>query len=416
MSTHIANTSSAASSPSDTNDKVIHHDIVVVGGGTAGITVAAQLTKGWFNNIDVAIIDPSDNHYYQPAWTLVGGGTFRKVATRRDQASVIPPKAKWIQDAVTEFDPKHNRVCTRDGRVIEYDYLIVGAGIQINWDGIKGLKENIGQHGICSNYSFETVSSTWENVRNFKGGTAIFTQPAGAIKCGGAPQKICYLAEDYFRKHGVRDDSRVIFASAGASIFSVEKYKKVLTGVVKRKGIETMFRHNLIAVSPDTKEAIFEHMDTGEEVAVHYDMIHVTPPMGPPAFIANSPLADAEGWVDVDKYTLQHIRYPNVFGLGDSSSLPTSKTGAAIRKQAPTLVKNLRALIAGKPLAAKYNGYTSCPVVTGYGSLVLAEFDYDGNPAESFPFDQAKERWSMWLLKKYGLPVLYWSGMLKGRA
>jgi len=317
---------------------------------------------------------------------------------------------------VTEVDPEHNRVRTRDGRVIEYDYLIVGAGIQINWDGIKGLKENIGQHGICSNYSFETVSSTWENVRNFKGGTAIFTQPAGAIKCGGAPQKICYLAEDYFRKHGVRDDSRVIFASAGASIFSVEKYKKVLAGVVKRKGIETMFRHNLIAVSPDTKEAIFEQMDTGEEIAVHYDMIHVTPPMGPPAFIANSPLADAEGWVDVDKYTLQHIRYPNVFGLGDSSSLPTSKTGAAIRKQAPTLVKNLRSLMAGKPLTAKYHGYTSCPVVTGYGSLVLAEFDYDGNPAESFPFDQAKERWSMWLLKKYGLPVLYWKGMLKGRA
>ena len=185
---------------------------------------------------------------------------------------------------------------------------------------------------------------------------------------------------------------------------------------MRRKGIETMFRHNLIALRPETKEAIFKHLDSGEEVAVRYDMIHVTPPMGPPEFIARSPLANQHGWVEVDKHTLQHVRYSNVFGLGDSSSLPTAKTGAAIRKQAPVLVKNLLALKAGKPLTAKYNGYASCPIITGYGSVVLAEFDYDGKPAESFPFNQAKERWSMWLLKKYGLPILYWRGMLKGRA
>lgn len=415
MSTRIPDTETE-SKVAGNDERLVRHQVVVVGGGTAGITVAAQLTKGFFNKTDVAIVDPSDSHYYQPAWTLVGGGTFSKAATRRDEASVIPRKAKWIQDAVTEFDPDQNRIRTRDGLTIEYDYLVVGAGIQINWDGVKGLKENVGQHGICSNYSFETVGSTWENVRNFQGGTAIFTQPAGAIKCGGAPQKICYLAEDYFRKHGIRDKTKVIFASAGAEIFAVEKYRKTLEQVIKRKEIETMYRHNLVAISPDTKEAIFQHVDTGDEVSVPYDMIHVTPPMGPPAFLATSPLADSEGWVDVDKHTLQHLRYPNIFGIGDSSNLPTSKTAAAIRKQTPVLVKNLRSLMAGKPLNAKYYGYTSCPLVTGYGSLVLAEFDYEKNPAETFPFDQAKERWSMWLVKKYVLPILYWSGMLKGRA
>lgn len=409
-----SNVSTAGRDPSTA--EMIHHDIVIVGGGTAGITVAAQLTKGWFNNIDVAIVDPSENHYYQPAWTLVGGGTFRKEATRRSEASVIPRKATWIKDAVTEFDPEHNRIQTRDGKVIEYEYLVVGAGIQINWNGIKGLKENVGRNGVCSNYSFETVGYTWECVRNFRAGTAIFTQPKGAIKCGGAPQKICHLAEDYFRKHGTRDDARVIFAAPGKAIFSVQKYREVLEKVVERKGIETMFRHALVEVRGESKEAVLENVDSGEQVVVPYDMIHVTPPQGPPDFIAKSPLADAAGWVDVDRDTLQHRRFSNVFGLGDSSNLPTSKTGAAIRKQAPVLVKNLRSLIAGEPLTAKYNGYTSCPVVTGYGSLVLAEFDYDGNPAESFPFNQAKERWSMWLLKKYGLPLLYWSGMLKGRA
>ncbi len=409
-----AATSSKTSTDLESN--VVHHDIVIVGGGTAGITVAAQLTKGLFNKTDVAIIDPSDKHYYQPAWTLAGGGAFRKQDTERNQASVIPKKAKWIHDAVAEFDPDNNRVMTRDGKTIEYNYLVVGAGIQINWDGVKGLKDNLGKHGICSNYSYETVDYTWECVRNFKGGTAIFTQPAGAIKCGGAPQKICYLAEDHFRKHGVRDDSRVVFAAPSKSIFSVPKYREALEKVVERKGVETLFEHNLIELRPESKEAVFENVETGEHVTLNYDMIHVTPPMGPPDFIAKSTLANEEGWVDVDKDTLQHVRYSNVFGLGDASSLPTSKTGAAIRKQAPVLVKNLRSLVAGQPLTAQYNGYTSCPVVTGYGSLVLAEFDYDGNPAESFPFNQAKERWSMWMLKKYGLPMLYWSGMLKGRA
>ncbi|WP_339728242.1 FAD/NAD(P)-binding oxidoreductase [uncultured Gimesia sp.] len=405
------------SSPAqDRPGSVLHHQVVIVGGGTAGITVAAKLTKGWFNETDVAIIDPADNHYYQPAWTLVGGGAFRKEDTRRDEASVIPKKATWIQDAVIEFDPERNQIKTRDGRTIQYDFLVVCAGIQINWDAITGLKDSLGKDGVCSNYSFESVGSTWENIRNFKGGTALFTQPATGIKCGGAPQKICYLADDYFRQQGVRDKSHVIFASGSSTIFAVERYRKVLEKVIERKEIDTRFNQSLVAICADTKEAIFRHTETGEEVSIHYDMIHVTPPMGPPAFIAKSPLADEKGWVDVDKHSLQHVRYSNVFALGDSSSLPTSKTGAAIRKQSPALVKNLQALMAGKPLTAKYDGYTSCPLVTGYGKLVLAEFDYDKNPAETFPFSQAKERWSMWLLKKYVLPVLYWKGMLKGRA
>lgn len=400
----------------ESSDNVIRHQVVIVGGGTAGITVGAQLTKGFLNKTDVAIIDPSGSHYYQPAWTLVGGGAYRKEDTRRPEASIIPKRAKWIQDAVTEFEPENNRLLTRDGRTIEYDYLVVGAGIQINWNGVDGLEDTIGKNGVCSNYSFETVGYTWDCVREFAGGTAIFTQPATAVKCGGAPQKICHLAEDYFRKHGIRDKSRVVFAAAGASIFAVEKYRKVLEQVVERKGTETLFHHNLVAVNGDTKEAVFRNTETGEEESITFDMMHVTPPMGPPDFIANSPLADSAGWVDVDKYTLQHVRYPNIFGLGDSSNLPTSKTGAAIRKQAPVVVKNLRSQMAGQPLSAKYSGYTSCPVVTGYGTMVLAEFDYDQNPMETFPFNQAKERWTMWLFKKYFLPFMYWNGMLKGRA
>ena len=393
----------------------IHHDVVIVGGGTAGITVAAQLTRGWFNRRDVAVIEPSDKHYYQPLWTLVGAGLARKETTERSEKSVMPRRATWIQDAVTVFDPEQNALWTRSGKSITYDWLVIGAGLQINWGKIPGLQESIGKDGVCSNYSYGTVDSTWEAIRNFSGGTAIFTNPSGAVKCGGAPQKIMYLADDRFREAGVRDKSQIIYASALPTIFAVEPYKKTLEGVVARKQIDCRFRHELIEVRPATKEAVLKNLDTQEVVALHYDLLHVTPPMGPPSFIASSSLADKDGWVDVDPDTLQHRRFSNVFSLGDCSNLPTSKTGAAIRKQAPVLVRNLTAAIAGKPLTTKYDGYTSCPLVTGIGKLVLAEFDYKKQPAETFPVDQAQERWSMWALKRYFLPFMYWHGMLKGR-
>lgn len=394
----------------------VHHQIIIVGGGSAGISVAARLTKGWFNKLDVAVIEPSDKHYYQPQWTLVGGGVVKKEVTEHTEASVMPRRATWIRDGVAEFHPDQNYVVTRGGQTMTYDWLVVAAGIQINWGKIPGLKESVGKNGVCSNYSYDTVDSTWENIRNFRGGNALFTHPSGAVKCGGAPQKIMYLAEDYFRRAGIRDKSNVIFAAAGPSLFAVDRYRKTLEAVVARKQIDCRFRHELIEIRPSAKEAVFKHLDTGETVALPYDMLHVTPPMSAPAFIANSPLADKEGWVEVDKDTLQHTRFANVFGIGDCSNLPTSKTGAAIRKQAPILVANLKAAIGGAPLAAKYDGYTSCPLVTGYGSLVLAEFDYDKNPAETFPFDQSKERWSMWIVKRYLLPFFYWHLMLKGRA
>lgn len=392
----------------------IRHRVVIVGGGSGGITVAARLAKALPQG-SVAIIEPSRKHYYQPLWTLVGGGVFPKQASERDEVTLIPRGTTWIQDAVTEFLPEENTVVTQGGQRIKYDYLVVAAGIQIDWGKIKGLPDAIGRDGVCSNYSYEYVDKTWEFIRTFKGGNAIFTQPLPPIKCAGAPQKIMYLADDHFRKSGVRGKAHVIFASAMPTIFAVKKYAAALDKIVARKGIETYYKHNLVEIRAQEKEAVFENLDTKEPVVLKYDMIHVTPPMSAPDFLKRSPLANEAGWVNVDKGSLQHVRYPNIFSLGDASSLPTSKTGAAIRKQAPVLVKNLLAAMKGQTTAPQYDGYTSCPLVTGYGKLILAEFDYDLNPKETFPFDQSQERYSMYLLKAYGLPALYWHGMLKGR-
>ncbi len=391
-----------------------HHQVLIIGGGNGGISVAARMRRA-AHGVDLAVIEPSDKHYYQPLWTLVGGGEARKEVTEHDEAAYIPKGVAWIRDAVEDLLPDQKQVRTRDGLIVGYDFLVIAPGIQINWSGVKGLPEAIGHDGVCSNYSYEYVDKTWEFIRNFQGGTAVFTHPNTPIKCGGAPQKIMYLADDYFRKSGVRDRTNVIFASAGGSIFSVEKYAKALNKVIARKGIDARFKQNLVEIRGASKEAVFRHVDTGEESVVPYDLIHVTPPQSAPDFIRRSPLANEAGWVDVDKNTLQHVRYPEVFSLGDASSLPTSKTGAAIRKQAPVLVRNVLRAIDGQPPLPDYDGYAACPIVTGYNRLIMAEFDYDLMPRESFPFDQSKERRSMYLVKKYALPAMYWRGILKGR-
>ena len=393
-----------------------HYEILIIGGGTGGLTVASQLAA----HVDggaIAVVEPSATHYYQPLWTLVGGGIFPKEDSARDEADFIPDGVTWIQEAATAIDPDRRIVETAVAGPISYDFLVIAAGIQLQWNRIPGLAESVGKPGtgVVSNYSYETVDSTWEAIRTFRGGTAIFTEPITPVKCGGAPQKIMYLAEEAFRTSGVRDRSRVLFMNAKPTIFTSPYYVPAIEKVIRTRGMEAQLGQELIAVRPEAHEAVFKDVKTGTEQTIRYDMMHVTPPMGAPDVIKASAVANADGWVEVDKHTLQHVRYPNVFSLGDCSNLPTSKTGAAIRKQAPVVVANLLAVRAGSAPAAHYDGYTSCPVVTGIGKLVLAEFDYHKQPQETFPVDQSQERWSMWLLKRYLLPVMYWNGMLKGR-
>jgi sulfide:quinone oxidoreductase len=394
-----------------------HHHILILGGGTAGLTVASQLADR-IGGRQIGIVEPSSTHYYQPLWTLVGGGIFPREDSVRDEADLIPDAVDWIRDAATAVDPQTRSLTTSTGATLTYDFLVVAPGVVPHWTKIPGLAESVGKPGtgVTSNYSYETVAATWEAIRSFRGGTALFTEPITPVKCGGAPQKIMYLAEEAFRANGVRDKSRVVFLNAKPTLFTAPYYIPALEHVIKSRSMEVQLGEELVALRPDTREAVFRAVKTGNEQVLPYDFIHVTPPLGPPEFVRTGALANADGWVEVDKFSLQHVRYPEVFALGDASSLPTSKTGAAIRKQAPVVVENLLALRASQPLTARYDGYTSCPVVTGRGTLIMAEFNYAKEPVETFPVDQREERFSMYALKAYMLPRLYWHGMLRGRA
>jgi sulfide:quinone oxidoreductase len=390
-----------------------HHQVLVVGGGAGGITVAAQLRRAR-PDLQIAILEPATEHWYQPGWTLVGGGVFSLDETRRAERDLIPSGVTWIEQAATGFDPDHNRLTTSGGQILSYDVLIVATGLTLAWDRIAGLSEALGSGGVCSNYSKDFAPYTWEAIQAFKGGNAVFTCAPMPIKCPGAPQKIAYMADDVFKNK--RLAAKVIYATATPGIFGIPAYAAPLREVVKRKGVDARYNHVLTEVRPATREAVFtvKENDSERQEVIPYDLLHVTPPMAAPAAVASSPLANGAGFVEVDQYNLQHVRYPNVFSLGDVSGMPNSKTAAAVRGQAPVVTANLLALLDGRPLEAAYDGYSCCPLITGYGKVIMAEFNYKAEPAPSFPLDPTKERWSMWWVKRKLLPSLYWNRMLAG--
>lgn len=390
-------------------------DVVIVGGGSAGLATAASLLAR-DETLDIIVVEPRDTHDYQPGWTMVGAGVFAVADTRRAEAGVIPSAVRWIRSAVASFDPEHDQVMLDDGSTIGYRALVVAPGIVLDWSAIDGLPETLGHNGVTSNYSHDTASYTWELVQSLKGGTALFTQPPMPIKCAGAPQKAMYLSCDHWRRCGVLNAIDVHFHNAGSVLFGVKEFVPPLMEYVERYGIDLQFESNLIAINGHDRTAVFR--EKAGEVTRSFDMIHVTPPQKAPEFLAQSPLANAAGFTDVDQISLQHVRYANIFGLGDGGSTPNAKTMAAARKQAPVVAENLLSVLAGKTPSARYDGYGSCPLTVEHGKILLAEFGYGGKLLPSFPswiIDGTKPQRLSWLLKSEALPWIYWNGMLKGR-
>lgn len=214
------------------------------------------------------------------------------------------------------------------------------------------------------------------------------------------------------------DAIRIVLVLPTAAMFGVEVFAEELERVVERYGIEVHKSSEVTAVDPDGRTVTITNHQTGITHSIGYDLLHVVPPQSAPDWIKVSPLADPDnpaGYVDVDKHTMRHRRHPNVFALGDAGSTPNSKTGAAVRKQAPVVASNLQASLAGHDPQQHYGGYASCPLTTARNKVLLAEFDYTMAPTPSIPLiDTTRERRDIWYLKRHGLPAMYWNLMLKG--
>ena len=397
-----------------------NYKILILGGGTGGISMAARLVKH-FNAGSIAIIEPSSTHYYQPFWTLIGGGIGKKEQTGKPTKCYIPKGVDWIQSSVKAVLPDQQQVITNHDQSFKYDCLIISTGLEYQYENLKGLSGNLGKNGIHTIYDYKGCEETFKALNSIRKGEVLFTMPPPPMKCPGAPQKIMYLADEIFRKNNCRDQIQLSWYTAGAAMFGVPTFAAPLKKIVDQKNIHAHFGHKLIEIKADQKTAVFEKNVDGktEILEKKFDFIHVIPPQGAHGYLKQSPLLHQDGlqkgFLKVDIHTLQHQDYKNIFGIGDITGVPNSKTGAAIRNAAPLLVKNILSFFEGKELTEKYSGYASCPLVTGYGKVILAEFGYDGKLMPSFPLDPQKEHYVYWILKRYLLPIFYWWGMLRGR-
>jgi sulfide:quinone oxidoreductase len=429
--------------------------IVVVGGGLAGMSTAARLKRA-LDNAEITVLEPSENSTsYQPGQTLVGAGVWTDEDTLYKRDEMVPDDVTLIKEKAVEFDPENNKLKTESGKEIGYDYLVIAAGLKLDYSKIEGLgitetitsrgddsavRKIIGKNGISSIYFANGATDTWTNMQKFvadaKSGKkvkGVFTHPDTPIKCGGAPKKIMYLTDARLREAEARDNAELTFYPNGGKMFGVKEYHDAIVNQYEARDMKWNYNHNLIAVDPEKKIATFnkhweekgawdadleEHtmIKKSEKVEKEFDFIHITPPMIAAEEIGKSPIGSDKGWVPVNKETLQHVKYPNVFALGDIAAVPMGKTGGSARKQYKVVVDNIVSMMEGKPLESKYDGYTVCPLITSIGTVMLAEFDWSKKPTPSFPFDPTQERWIWWLLKVYALKPMTQIGMISGRA
>jgi sulfide:quinone oxidoreductase len=406
--------------------------VVIVGGGAAGITMAAYLAD-WLRYDDITIIEPNELHHYQPGYTLVAGGVFTPEEIVKPTKALIPRQVKWLQSAVTELHPDKNQLVTDKNERIGYDFLVLVPGCQMDFRLIQGIdRATLGVGNVHCIYDFNGAKACWEALRklpDLQDGRLVFTNTYTKLKCGGAPKKILLMAEDYLRDRGRRDRFRIDYFANQNELMKPKVFGDRLAAIFKEREVGTHYRHRLTAVDTAAKKAVFEILPEptlapvaadarNEKVTVEFDFLHFVPPMSAPDFVKNSGLSDPSapgGWLKVNKETLVHAGYPNIIAFGDAAGLPTSKTGAAIRMQAPVAAANLIALMEQREPTAKYNGYSACPIITEYGKVLMAEFGYDEKLMPTIPWlDPAVERGMWWTLKVHGLKPMYYQGMLKG--
>jgi sulfide:quinone oxidoreductase len=396
-----------------------HHQVVVVGGGNAGLSVAGRLHRNGVH--DVVVIEPRSHHLYQPLFSHVAGGTAPASLAKRPQAEVMPHGVGLIQDKVTEVVPESSTVILSSGDRITYEHLIVCPGVRNDWDTIPGLAEAIKTPRVASNYEFDLARKASTLLRTTRSGTVVFTQAPEPASFAGAIQKPMYLACDYWRATGVLDDIRVVLAVPTPKIFGIDAIDEELERKIAEYGIEVRYSTELLEVDAAAQTVRIGGPDAEHPETLAYDVLIAEPPQSAPEWVKVSDLpvpGDAGGFVDVDSQTLRHVRFPNVWSLGDVAATPNAKSGGALRKQTLTVAKNIVAVLAGKGLTHAYNGYSVAPFTVSRSTVVFAEFDVDNNQKPTVPGwkNLARERRLTWVLDRRILPWVYWHMIIKGRA
>lgn len=397
--------------------------IVIIGAGAAGSALANRLMRR-LDGAKITVIDPRQDHLYQPGLTLVAAGLKPSGYVVSKTSQWLPEGVTWLRESVTAVDPEARTVSTDNGQTLGYDWLVVAPGLVLDHGAIDGFSlDMVGENGIGALYAGpDYAARTWTAAGRFaeEGGTGIFTRPATEMKCAGAPLKHTFLIDDIARRAGNAARTDMIYAAPQSSLFGVPIVAEKVRMLFKDRGIDTLMNRSLIGIDAGAKRAVFA-TETGQE-DVGYDYIHIVPPQRAPEFVPQSGLAWADrwtdqGWVEADMQTLRHLRYPEVFALGDVAGVPKGKTAASVKWQVPVVEDHLVAAIQGRDGTLTYDGYTSCPLITRIGRAMLVEFDYHDNLVPSFPgvIAPLEELWISWLMKEVALKATY-NAMLRGRA
>ena len=449
--------------------------IVIVGGGLAGMSTAARLTNN-MSNPDITVIEPEATSVsYQPGQTLIGAGLWTKSDITYNRDEYVPAGTKLIKEAAVEFDPDAKVVVTASGKKVSYDVLVIAAGLKLDYGRIKGLEEAgevyssgdtsalvkvLQSKGVSSIYTADAAVQCAKDIDGFiskaKSGKkvkGVFTHPNTPIKCGGAPKKIMYLTNSKLNEAGkdARANADLHFYPNGGKMFGIKAYHEAIVKQFEARDMKWSYAHNLVEVK-DNGVAVFDHhskvkgawdadleeyamVTKHDYVEVPFDFMHITPPMKAPDEIGKSKLGSAKGFIPVKKKmgkvagkdvwagsSLQHVKYDNVFALGDIVGTPMGKTGGSARKEYKTVTNNVINFLEGKAMEHSYEGYTVCPLITDIGKIMLAEFNWasaplgTGDNAALLPLDPTQERYIWWLLKVYLLKPMTIMGMLSGKA
>jgi len=397
--------------------------IVIVGAGAAGLTAANRLDD-LLDGASITLVDARRAHYYQPGYTLVAAGLKGPDYPVSRTADWIRRSVQWIEESAAEIDPEGKTVTTESGTKVPYDFLIVAAGLKLDFDAVEGFSlDLVGKDGVGAVYAGPDYAwKTWQLLDRFtnEGGHAVLFRPATEMKCAGAPLKYAFLVDDHARRKGNRGKVEITYAAHAGALFSVPIVNEKVRMLFAEREIPWVQSHVMKAIDPGKKIVTFMTPDGPAEMP--YDFTNVIPPMRAPDVVRNSPLPWEDKWTDqgyvaVDKHTMRHVRYPEVFAVGDVAGVPKGKTAASVKWQVPVAVDHLVATIAGRESAESYNGYTSCPLITRIGRAMLVEFDYDDNLVPSFPgvIAPLEELWTSWLMKEIALKPTY-NAMLRGRA
>lgn len=409
--------------------------VVIVGGGAAGLSIAARLARS-LAEPDITLIDPAAEHDYQPGYTMIAAGVFRPGEVRRPMRSLIPEGVKWIAGRVESVDARQCRVHVSGGRRLAYDCLVLAPGLEMHFDAIEGIRrERLGEGNVHCIYDYASACRCWSAIQQLaeRGGRAVFTDTWTKVKCGGAPKKICFITDDYARRAGRRRGLDIRFFTALDHIYDIQPFRRRLEEIFAERGIPVEYEHRVKAVDTQARRVTLERRAAAaaggngeqgaEQVTLEFDLLHIVPPMTAPRFAIDSGLtADektgkAADWIPADPATLEHPRHANIFVAGDAAGLPTSKTAAAIRMQAPVAAANVIAALEGRRPEARYDGYAACPFITEYGKVLMAEFDYTKRPRPTLPLlDPGREHRAGWILKRHVLKPMYFHLMLRGLA